>query len=1524
MNRLKCFLVGGLVCVAGLPSLLAGDWPAYKHDVQRSSVTDETLTLPLRQAWKYIPAQPPRPAWSEAIRPPYQMDFDYAPHPVIAGGMVFFGSSADDTVRALDERTGVEKWRFITGGPIRFAPQIEKGKVYVASDDGFVYCLEFATGKPLWTFRAAPEDERLIGNRRMISRWPIRTGILVDNGTVYCVAGIWPAEGVYVYALEADTGKVVWCNDKGGYLYKSIGETWRAGDPHAGEFTMFGLTPQGALLANQHTLLVPLGYNMPASFVRATGNMYRFTPASSGSTWVTIDQAEDIYYNLQKGKGAGDLTLFGRSVGKKDEPGRVRKVASEQIPQLTLATPRSDREIQAMGKVSFVVHKGRVYSRHAYGLALAGGILLAGEEDSISAVDPDSGRALWRGAVNGKAHEIAVANGKLFVATSCGEISCFVPSGATPSPDGTVLDSAAALRKTPTAPPDGVAAAVIEQVKQAHMDQGFALVLGDPDGKLSISLASQTTLHVVNVLTDETAVRSLRERLLTETALYGSRIEVQSIAGFDRLPFARYFANVVVATGTAANLSGKELYRVLRPCGGILLFPEIGSAQAQALIQDSGAPAVEARTAGGSVSLVRGRLPGSRDWDSGKAQDKLVKWPLRPIWFGGPDSALVMNSQIALHSPVAANGRYYVMGDDTLSAVDAYNGNVLWTRPVPTAWPNFRRRDGLRYSISNSPAIRYPQQLTVFKRIIGADDKNVYLTLGKGYFRDTSDACIQLDAQDGRQKAMYAPFTAPQRISLQTAQTWPLAVSTNHTGSVTLEKTSEGISLTLSTKDPLVTPLDTWDLFFDFRPTESRYGLYDRGVFHSIVVPALDEKTPARCLANEGSEIPKFDVVGKRTTEGATTTVRLSWAEIERLAGGRPSSFGFAVTLNAHDGGKQEALTQRHLFADATADRLNAGWADVLIDEAQAAPAKAPSIVLGSLDSMPKGWAATGAWNPEGIEESAGLAPRLHPLTGEPGPKVFRSGTGGCGRPAFAASSVFGRSAKNSLGIYDFEDDSGLRFFPGIPVSCSVNEILKSLNINAALGMLIFSEARNHCDCMIPIRASVGFATADRRLNEDWAIFFDRDPDTQIRQVAINFAAFGDRRDDEGRLWLSFPRPEGGTAFPLAPGTRRALVQAPPMSATLQVPLKVEGDPGRPGQYAVNSDRVKIQKTRSPWIYTSGYRGIRKATLQLNPLKPVVSLACEKPPVLDGKLDKEEWTPQPQTSLPYTKTEVFVRHDANNLYLAAKRPAVINRTGKITPWRKTARGEDADVFGDDSLEIFLSDAARSQVVHLAVSASGARFDARAAATGGEDRSWNAAWTSAVVADDSGFAAELVIPWQTLTAAGLAKDALGLNVQMNQKDVSNQVPDYPGAEKRDPSTPDQICEPLAHLGSAGRQRCENFAPLGLGTALSVKPQLFTVRLHFAELEDVKPGQRVFDVKLQDQVVLKDFDIVKEAGGIQTALVKEFKHIPASDQLTLEFIQPPKNPKARPPPPETWPILSGLEVYDEDGTTPVRRK
>jgi len=78
--------------------------------------------------------------------------------------------------------------------------------------------------------------------------------------------------------------------------------------------------------------------------------------------------------------------------------------------------------------------------------------------------------------------------------------------------------------------------------------------------------------------------------------------------------------------------------------------------------------------------------------------------------------------------------------------------------------------------------------------------------------------------------------------------------------------------------------------------------------------------------------------------------------------------------------------------------------------------------------------------------------------------------------------------------------------------------------------------------------------------------------------------------------------------------------------------------------------------------------------------------------------------------------------------------------------------------------------------------------------------------------------------------------------------------------------------------------------------------YTVRLHFAEPRDLRPGERVFDVKLQGKAVLANLDVVKDAGTPQRALVREFTDVRVGKTLTVELIGKTKVP----------PILSGVEA------------
>ena len=88
----------------------------------------------------------------------------------------------------------------------------------------------------------------------------------------------------------------------------------------------------------------------------------------------------------------------------------------------------------------------------------------------------------------------------------------------------------------------------------------------------------------------------------------------------------------------------------------------------------------------------------------------------------------------------------------------------------------------------------------------------------------------------------------------------------------------------------------------------------------------------------------------------------------------------------------------------------------------------------------------------------------------------------------------------------------------------------------------------------------------------------------------------------------------------------------------------------------------------------------------------------------------------------------------------------------------------------------------------------------------------------------------------------------------------------------------------------------------------QPRPYTVRLHFAEIAGCEYGRRLFDVALQGKRVLERFDIVKEAGGTNRPVVREFKGIGLKDDLKITLTPTGST--------GTEPLLNGIEIISEN--------
>lgn len=748
-RHIACQAVAWALGTMMLAAASGADWPTHRADQARSGVVAEEVALPLEEVWVHEPGAPPCPAWPELPakqdvwhRLPWlspTVTYDRAFQVAVAGGRVFFGSSADDTVYCLEAATGKVCWSFATEGPIRLAPTVADRRVYVGSDDGCLYCLTAAEGTLLWRYRAGPEDRRLPGNGRIISLWPVRCGVVVDSGAVYFCAGLFPCQGVYLVALDAQTGKPLW--------KQPINES-----------------AQGFLLASATRLFVPTGRTAPHAYGRSAGEDLGRIPGGgvdsrAGGTFALLADDMLIHAAGEDGKihfskanaperivsAAGLRLLVHGSTSYILTQNRllaVDRAAYIELGRLEAKKQRSPEEQRRFEQLSGPPKgylKWDVPCANPYELIMAGGAIFAGGEDRVVAYRAADGKKLWTGPVSGKAYGLAASGGRLLVSTDTGAIYCFGPRS------GRLADQVGHETTKHAASPYPVDShtPLYEQAAQRILEvadtrQGYCLVLGAGEGRLAYEIAKRSQFHVIGLEADPAKAAAAR-KLLREAGLCGTRISIHA-GTLDQVRYQPYFANLITseeALSTGRLPPAREVYRLLRPCGGTVAFVCASGAAAEHTLKQWGAGVISGwhseRTADGLWigAARRGSLPGAGHWshlyaDAGNtacSQDQLVQGPVSIQWFGRPGPQHMVDRHDKNTGPVYANGRLFVSGDNYIFAIDAYNGTILWERAVPESV-----RLGALRNCGN----------------MAAADDCLYVAAG--------NQCLALDAQTGQQR----------------------------------------------------------------------------------------------------------------------------------------------------------------------------------------------------------------------------------------------------------------------------------------------------------------------------------------------------------------------------------------------------------------------------------------------------------------------------------------------------------------------------------------------------------------------------------------------------------------------------------------------------------------------------------------------------------------------------------------------------------------------------------------------------
>lgn len=641
------------------------EWFAYRGNNGRTGYAGVELPRRLRPMWTQHVA-PPAPAWP----PPAARSFwqnlksieprivdDQAMHPVVSPAGLLIGSSADDSVTLFDREDGTVLWRFTTDGPVRYAPTVVADRVFFASDDGWVYCVSLDEGSLIWKQRVGPDKPKISGNGRMISPYPVRSGVLVSNGKVFACAGLFPGQGTYAVAFDTETGDRIWERELG------------------------NRSPQGYMLIADENLVIPTGRATPFSIKledgsdgpnfggvggtyavivddqvvsgRGNSNALVGSKAKSGQRVVSfpgehLAVAPDISY-LAHGQGvaamnrtkAGELNRQLRNLDLRikadgDADGRLReqrRAIQSQLASCTLWKIETDRVLTIAA------------SKDAVLIGLAG---------AVEVRDSATGRLRQKLAVDGEARSIAVGLGQVFVTTEKGMVHVF---GDGPR----VRPTREQARSKPL--PQPTRQQVGDWFAQADTAKGFALLI-EPSFDQLRAAANYEGFRVVAVCQDRDRRDAMRAAL-HDLDLYGTRIAIH-LAELPSLPYQSETFNLIV--DEQALVPEKELNRVAAP-----------------------GRSVSFRGTASDAMTRRPSLPGAGRWthqfadlsNSSNGQDRYTHSDLELQWFGGPGPRRMVDRHLRSSPPLAAGGRLFILGENRVIGVDSYNGTELWDTPVP-------------------------------------------------------------------------------------------------------------------------------------------------------------------------------------------------------------------------------------------------------------------------------------------------------------------------------------------------------------------------------------------------------------------------------------------------------------------------------------------------------------------------------------------------------------------------------------------------------------------------------------------------------------------------------------------------------------------------------------------------------------------------------------------------------------------------------------------------------------------------
>jgi len=1186
----------------------ASDWPMWRYNANRSASSPAGLPDQLYLQWgrQYAPRTM---VWDDPLNQDL-MPYDKVFEPIVVGNIMFLGFNDTDKIVALDTDTGEEIWSFYTDGPIRFPGVVSNGKVYFGSDDGCLYCLHASSGELAWKFQAAPKERKLLGNLRLISTWAVRGGPVIENGVVYFAAGPFPVMGVFIYALDAETGEVIWLNDGEGSRWTLM--------PHHGSEAFAGVAPQGSLTISGNSLIIPSGRAVPASFNKNTGEYqyYRiqeFQKTGGSFTAATDDLFVNHYreglcsiYDTKTGLGLlGQIgrypvidgntiyTSKGKTVFACDISG-IEALAKQGPPKVT---EELKKEPLAPGYTPFYIgykpetvdEKGFqnqalaiwkkaglwTISADASGdLIKAGNCLYAADGNSITAINVKGKPSIaWVIKLDGPVGRLVAANGKLFAVTLDGRILAF--GGKEVKPNlilNKPIASGANIKATKEA---------LSIIEKSGVSEGYALVYGIGDGALLEALVNNSGLDIIAVDPDKAKVEEIRQRF-DAIGIYGKRLAV--IQGTPlTLNAPQYMASLtIVNKGKLDSKTLNALYFSMRPYGGKVLFrTEPGNLKS--LVSAAGLSKL--KVVGDYLISREGALEGSDSFthavgdvaNTGVVNDDLVKPPLGILWWGAGTNNLNVLPRHA-HGPTeqVIGGRLYIEGIDRITCRDVYTGREIWQERF-----NDMETYDIYYSESykETPlSTRYNQEHLPGVKLrgtnyIATEDivyvVNAYPQTREGWKVDMMDAAT--GKLLGHIDLPKIPYRAYDKVRKLNQQWGYIGVSKDLLiGGGELVAFSDLTQLTKAEKGHEYYWAD-WDIgaskslfIMDRYSGKIKWNIESKISFlHTGIVAgggmlfALDKFPPGVIdqLEKKGKDIP----AGGRIIALDINTGKVLWEDTKSTVFG-----SYLLYSEEYDILLQSTHPSRDCMVGETGNRMvayRASTGKVLWDVQKGKDEKFlyfqfPLLHHDTIITSAKQQKA------EGRHFSLLTGERLDrksPMTGSD-VELRWARRYGCNYALGAEHLLTFRSG--CAGYFDLNQDSGTGSFGGFKSGCT-----NSLAV--ADGVLSSPDYTRTCVCSYPNQTSLALVYMPE--NEIWT-FNELDLDeAPIKTIGLNLGAHGDRVADSGMWWFDYP-----------------IVGGP----SPKIPAKTS--PAEPKYFRHHSMRFEGEL---PWVASSGCEGLSSLTL---------------------------------------------------------------------------------------------------------------------------------------------------------------------------------------------------------------------------------------------------------------------------------------------------------------------------------------